>query len=410
MLEWQSDTVERCLVRFPLGAVPKLQTNEYRPAGRYPVVDQGQSLVAGWTDDASGLIAHDLPVVVFGDHTRVMKFIDFPFVRGADGTQILKPKPGIVPLFFYYALRAIDLPSRGYNRHFNALREKEIPLPPQQEQSDIARTLNLVEEVLSLQDKELQTSILCKRTAMKALFTSGLRHELLKETEIGPVPENWTLRPLDDAATIYSSTRLSYSELLARGKEDEENNWLSVLGIKVLDLAKCEAEVPLSEADLSARISKKEAAHRCIPPGAIVFPKNGAAVATNKKRLVTQYCVLDPNVMALHSKAGLEQSYLYQWLQHFDLKSIVKPGPVPNFGKGDIAAVLVPMPPSLEEQLEIVAILDELDRKIDLHRRKRMVLDELFTALLHQLVTGEVRVVDLDLSAVRQRSFAGAAA
>src|ERR1700735_3184426 len=98
MGEWKTETVANCLAPFSLGTKAKLQTGEYRPAGRYPIIDQGQSVIAGWTDDGRGLISEGLPVVVFGDHTRALKFVDFPFVRGADGTQILKPRPEIDPL------------------------------------------------------------------------------------------------------------------------------------------------------------------------------------------------------------------------------------------------------------------------------------------------------------------------
>ena len=56
---------------------------------------------------------------------------------------------------------------------------------------------------------------------------------------------------------------------------------------------------------------------------------------------------------------------------------------------------IVPVPPSLDEQHEIVVILDAINRKIDLHRRKRAVLEKLFKALLHKLMTGEIRVEDL---------------
>src|SRR6266700_5886743 len=117
MTEFATEPVKNCLERVSLGSLCKLKTTEYKTTGRYPVVDQGQKLIAGWTDDERGLIANGLPVVVFGDHTRVFKYIDFPFVHGADGTQILKPRSDLNPLFFYYACRAIDLPGRGYNRH-----------------------------------------------------------------------------------------------------------------------------------------------------------------------------------------------------------------------------------------------------------------------------------------------------
>ena len=127
MPEWSTSTIGNCLEHVPFGRISTTLTRDYKQSGRYPIVDQGKNQIAGWTDDESGLIATNLPLVIFGDHTRTFKFVDFPFVRGADGTQLLKPKTGIDPLYFYYACRTVDLPSRGYNRHFRALKEKEIP-------------------------------------------------------------------------------------------------------------------------------------------------------------------------------------------------------------------------------------------------------------------------------------------
>ena len=113
MADFITETVENCLEHLSLGSLRKLQTGEYRATGKYPIIDQGQGFVAGWTDNERGLISTCLPVIIFGDHTRVFKYVDFPFVRGADGTQVLKPRAEINPLFFYYACRAIDLPGSG---------------------------------------------------------------------------------------------------------------------------------------------------------------------------------------------------------------------------------------------------------------------------------------------------------
>src|SRR5688572_17025126 len=95
--EWTSETVERCLERPSVLNSVKLQTKDYQTHGAYPIIDQGQELIAGWTDMSEAVISTPLPVVVFGDHTRIFKFIDFPFVRGADGTHLLRPRAGIDP-------------------------------------------------------------------------------------------------------------------------------------------------------------------------------------------------------------------------------------------------------------------------------------------------------------------------
>lgn len=126
---WQQDTVGNCLTSVKGIHRVKILARDYLDSGRIPVVDQGQNFIAGWTnlDDAS--IASGLPYVVFGDHTRALKYVDFPFALGADGTQLLKPDARFDPLFFYFACVALRLPSRGYNRHFSLLKEQMIAYP-----------------------------------------------------------------------------------------------------------------------------------------------------------------------------------------------------------------------------------------------------------------------------------------
>ena len=91
------------------------------------------------------LFSEPLPLIVFGDHTRTFKFINQPFARGADGTQLLRPKSGIDPLFFFYACKAIDLPARGYNQHFTILKEKKLSYPDETGQKFIGGVLQRVE-------------------------------------------------------------------------------------------------------------------------------------------------------------------------------------------------------------------------------------------------------------------------
>ena len=75
---------------------------------------------------------------------------------------------------------------------------------------------------------------------------------------------------------------------------------------------------------------------------------------------------------------------------------------MPNLNNTVLNAVPIAFPLDAVEQQEIIDILDAIDQKIDLHRRKKAVLEELFKSLLHKLMTGEVRVDDLDLSALEE--------
>lgn len=399
---WVTESVANCLVPVSVVGKTKIQSRDYKPSGRFPVIDQGQEQIAGWTDDENAVIETPLPLVVFGDHTRAFKFLDAPFARGADGTQLLRPKAGIDPLFFFYACRAIDLPARGYNRHFTILKEKALSYPAgDDEQKAIAAVLRQTELVLAQQSALLETLQETKHAAMARLFTRGLRGEAQKETEIGLVPENWSVERLDNRAQVVS-TRMPYTEL--ESAVDEQANAVRVVGIKVSDMNRAGNETVIAEAALEKHLDAKVATYRCAPPGTIVFPKRGAAIATNKKRLTESWSVFDPNVIGVVPGNTINARFLFHWFQSFDLRTITEPGPTPQLNKKHLDPLPIPVPPTTEEQEEIVAILDALDRKIALHRQKRAVLEELFQSLLHKLMTGEIVVSDLDLSALSPAS------
>ena len=120
----------------------KVQAKTYLHAGPLPVVDQGSGLIGGYTEDPSNQVDVELPVIIFGDHTRAIKYIDFPFAAGADGIKILQPEKIYEPRAFFRFIQAIKLPDKVYARHFQYLRSSEIPLPPLNEQRRIAAKLD----------------------------------------------------------------------------------------------------------------------------------------------------------------------------------------------------------------------------------------------------------------------------
>lgn len=125
-------------VFFPISQSKKrLKTKQYMSRGKYPIIDQGLKKIAGYTDFSDRLIKLKRPVVVFGDHTKAVKYVDFDFVPGADGTKILNPIEPLDSRYFYWATNAYDLPDRGYARHFKVLKQQLFPLPPVREQEKI---------------------------------------------------------------------------------------------------------------------------------------------------------------------------------------------------------------------------------------------------------------------------------
>ena len=125
---WEVVKVVEILKKVKRGA--KIQKQDYAGEGLIPIVDQGKEFIGGFTDNTESLISDDLPLIVFGDHTRALKFIDFPFACGADGTQLLKSNDERMPMtLFYCALSSIDLSDFAYARHFKFLKEETLVLP-----------------------------------------------------------------------------------------------------------------------------------------------------------------------------------------------------------------------------------------------------------------------------------------
>jgi type I restriction enzyme S subunit len=108
----------------------KVLSQDILDAGEIPVIDQGQSYICGFTNEVSALIEPKKPHIIFGDHTRVVKLVNFNYARGADGTQILSSSDNRIPSYvMYQAVANIDLSNYGYARHFKFLKEKVIILP-----------------------------------------------------------------------------------------------------------------------------------------------------------------------------------------------------------------------------------------------------------------------------------------
>ena len=133
----------------------KVKTEEYCISGAHIIVDQGQGQIAGYTDREDGLFA-DVPAIVFGDHTRVIKYVDTPFYLGADGVKVLRSRfENANYRYLYYALKSARIPNTGYNRHYKWLKETRINYPDAERQAEIVRILDRVMEVIGKRQQQL---------------------------------------------------------------------------------------------------------------------------------------------------------------------------------------------------------------------------------------------------------------
>lgn len=182
--EWEAIPLTQSLVKTRCNVPDSIQRGEYKPAGKYPIVDQGEKYVAGYTDDAKKIYSSSLPTIIFGDHTRIFKFVDFPFAIGADGTKILSPNTQLFhPKYLYYSLTSLDIPSRGYNRHFGILKEKTVIRPPLPEQQEIASILSAVDQKIEAEKKRKSALQSLFQTMLHLLMTGKIRLRELNSAE-----------------------------------------------------------------------------------------------------------------------------------------------------------------------------------------------------------------------------------
>ena len=389
---WASASVADCLVPVPASGKSKVQARDYKPSGRFPVIDQGKEQIAGWTDDETAVIDAPLPLVVFGDHTRAFKYLDAPFARGADGTQLLRPKADIDPLFFFYACRAIDLPARGYNRHFTVLKEKELSYPlDANEQKAVAGVLRKMESALHQQTALLDNLQELKRAVMRELFTRSLRGEPQKETELGLVPESWIEVAFSELGEIVTGTT----------PPTKERTYYDNGEIHFISPGDIDHGLPITSTQ--KRITESGmAVSRSLPAGTTCVVCIGSTIG-KVGRTTEAVSASNQQINAIVPGADYDSNYLSHLITyHSDtVRNAASPSPVPILSKGAFEKLLLFTTTNPDEQRDIASILDAIDRKITLRRQKRAVLEELFQSLLHKLMTGEIRASDLDLSTLQ---------
>jgi hypothetical protein len=192
----------------------RLAQRDYLPEGGLPVVDQGETFIGGYCDDPALAYSGPLPVLVFGDHTRRVKLVEFKFVVGADGTKLLRPLDGFDPRFAYYHLLATELRNRGYARHMSELRKARFWRPELSEQRKVVESL---EEQFSRLDAVLRAVEQCRSR------TSQLRRSVL-QTLLDPPAESmedttcWMRTTLGEVAKFLNGRAYKREELLEDGK------------------------------------------------------------------------------------------------------------------------------------------------------------------------------------------------
>jgi type I restriction enzyme S subunit len=326
----------------------------------------------------------------------------------------IRPKARVDQRYLGYFLSQVDYDDlqdrqiKGNTLNQDKIDRIPVVLPPKQEQCDIADVLDFVRQAITLETKATEVAGSLKRAAMRDLFATGLRGKAPKETELGLIPDNWDV-------VEFGSVR----EWLQYGTSTPCT--YKPTAFPVLRIPNIQTGSVNSEDIKYGNLRTDEANRYRLAHGDLIFIRTNGVI----ERLGTcaVYAGQPANALfasyLIRARLKLEQvnpHFLAQFFASERGTQIIAGRATPaadgkyNLNTGTIDGLPIPLPPTLDEQREIVAILDAIDRKVSLHQRKRAVLENLFNVLLHKLMTGEIRVADLDLSVLGEAPLEGVAA
>ena len=319
----------------------KIPTNLYLETGMYPIIDQGQSQVAGYTNETEGLFT-DIPAIIFGDHTRIIKYVDTPCFLGADGVKLLKAKdPNANYKYLYYALCNADIPNTGYNRHFKWLKEIEIPEHSIEEQNSIVAQLQKIDTLSSLRKQQL--SKLDELVKSRFIEMFGGVHD----SKIYPYK---AVKELTDVVSGGTPSR-DISEYWEEG---------TIPWVKTTELQNnivTEVEEYITEQGLSNSSAK------IVPSGTVLIAMYGQG----KTRGMTAYlgieaCTNQACACILPS-AQINQTFLWQFfiLSYDNLRDMAKGGNQPNLNGNMIKNYPILCPPR-ELQEQFATFVEQTDK------------------------------------------------
>lgn len=280
----------------------------------------------------------------------------------------------------------------------------ELPIPEidPNDQSAIADALETIHTAAGAEVNAEQNARALKGAAMDALFSRGLRGEAQKDTELGLVPDSWAVDPLGAHHSLSSGGTPSRSN--PAYWEGGTIPWVKTGEVDYCLITQTEEHITLLGLECSAA--------KLLQPGTLLMAMYGQGVTRGKVAILGIEATCNQACAAISpTDNAVATRYLYHFLtwRYEAIRSLAHGGQQQNLNMDIVRDLLLAYPQIREEQDEIVEILDALDSKIELHRKKREVLEELFKSLLHKLMTGEIRVDQLDLSALVPREAEGVA-
>lgn len=368
----------------------QIKSSEYLNSGKLPIVDQSSNFICGYTNDLTKRYSKQIPVIVFGDHTLHLKYIDFEFATGADGTQILRPlnRDDSCKYLFYLILRETQMmESQGYKRHLKILKERFVSYSNNYtEQKKIASILTSVDEVIENTQKQIDKLQDLKKATVNELLTKGIGHTEFKDSELGRIPKSW------------KTTSLGNLGEFAKGKGISKDD-ISNTGLPCIRYAEIYTDYNYVIKQFKSFISKnKVSTTKRLKKNDIVFAGSGETVEDIGKSVASLYeceAYVGGDAIVFSPIDGIDSTFLsYQLnddIRRIQLRKLGQGSSIVHIYSSSLKHLRVCLP-SLNEQRKIASVLTSLGELIEDKRNKLLQTQSLKKSLMQDLLTGKVRV------------------
>ncbi len=361
----------------------KIKASDYNAQGTYKIIDQGKEPVAGYTDDASLVNNQLLPILIFGDHTRALKYEDQPIALGADGAKALWINPDVgIARYVYYYLRSVEIKEAGYSRHFKFLKEMEIPIPFKDDAPDfndqirIAHLLGKVEGLIAQRKQHLQQLDDLLKSVFLEMFGDPVRNE-----------KGWDKPNLKAFGKI--STGNTPPRNNSKNYDDGFVEWIKTDNITGDNLFVTHSAEHLSE------VGAKRA--RTLKNGALLVACIAGSITSIGRAALTDRTVsFNQQINAIQPDKDVNELYLYGLFKlcRAYVQSHASKGMKKILTKGDFEKITMIKPP-VEMQNRFAVIVKKVERLKSLYLLNLTDLETLYAVVNQQAFKG-----DLDLSRV----------
>lgn len=380
--DWESAKVDELV--DTVTPPKKLSTSSYSSKGAFPIIDQSQNTICGWTDDHEALIRDGLPLIIFGDHTCILKLVDRSFGQGADGIKILKSRPKVGTSYLYQYLTYQPVVTEEYKRHYSILKEKVVLFPDVKtgEQQKIADCLSSLDELIAAQVRKVDALKTHKKGLMQQLFPrEGETQPRLRFPEFRDAGE-WKQVALGQLMTIKG--RIGYR------------------GYTVEDIVEAgEGAISLSPSNISAAgtLSFEKATYiswaKFYESPEIILEKNFTVLVKTGStygkvafvRDLPHECTVNPQIVVL-KPTSTNPYFLYLLISGEPIQSRIEAtvvgGAIPTLSQESVSKFVVCVPSEAEQQ-RIANCLTSLDALITAATQELEILKTHKKGLMQQL-------------------------